>query len=80
LLPSTGCLIAANFPASRCGVAHRFEYDLGLHVRGRITPLAYAEPAAQHRLALMASQWQADIRDMEQQIDLLGQILYPQKG
>jgi hypothetical protein len=29
---------------------------------------------------LMASQWQEDIRDMEQQIDLLGQVLYPQEG
>jgi len=28
----------------------------------------------------MASQWQEDIRDMEQQIDLLGQVLYPQEG
>lgn len=37
-----------------------------------------AARAAERGLALTASQWQADIRDMEQQIDLLGQILYPQ--
>jgi two-component system, chemotaxis family, protein-glutamate methylesterase/glutaminase len=33
--------------------------------------------AAERGLASMAAQWQEDIRDMEQQIDLLGQILYP---
>jgi two-component system chemotaxis response regulator CheB len=39
-----------------------------------------AQRAEQQGLALMASQWQEDIRDMEQQIDLLGQVLYPQEG
>jgi len=47
------------------------EEKLELHQR-------MAERAAQRGLALTASQWQEDIRDMEQQIDLLGQILYPQ--
>jgi two-component system chemotaxis response regulator CheB len=49
------------------------EEKLELHLR-------MAERALQHGLALTASQWQEDIRDMEQQIDLLGRILYPQQG
>jgi two-component system chemotaxis response regulator CheB len=49
------------------------EEKLELHQR-------MAARAAQRGLALTTSQWQADIRDMEQQIDLLGQLLYPQPG
>jgi two-component system chemotaxis response regulator CheB len=49
------------------------EEKLDLHQR-------MAKRAAERGLGLTASQWQADIRDMEQQIDLLGQILYPQQG
>jgi two-component system chemotaxis response regulator CheB len=39
-----------------------------------------AQRATQRGLALTAAQWQDEIREMEQQIDLLGQILYPEKG
>jgi two-component system chemotaxis response regulator CheB len=39
-----------------------------------------AERAAQRGLALTASQWKEEIREMEQQIDILSQILYPDQG
>jgi hypothetical protein len=39
-----------------------------------------AQRAAQRGLALTAAQWQEEIREMEQQIDVLGRILYPDKG
>jgi two-component system chemotaxis response regulator CheB len=49
------------------------EEKLELHQR-------MVERAEQQGLALMASKWQEDLRDLEQQIDLLGQLLYRQEG
>jgi two-component system chemotaxis response regulator CheB len=39
-----------------------------------------AQRATQRGLALTAAQWQDEIREMERQIDILGQILYPENG
>jgi two-component system chemotaxis response regulator CheB len=36
--------------------------------------------AAERGFTLAASQWREDIREMEQQIDMLAQILYPERG
>lgn len=49
------------------------EEKLELHQR-------MAERAEQQGLALTAPQWREDLRDMERQIDILGQLLYRQEG
>ena len=49
------------------------EEKLELHQR-------MVERAEQQGRALTASQWREDLRDMERQIDMLGQLLYRQEG
>ena len=80
------CRVGHAFTAEvlRAGKAEVLEQALWLALRTLEEKIELhrrmVQRAAERGLASMASQWQEDIRDMEQQIDLLGQILYPEKS
>jgi two-component system chemotaxis response regulator CheB len=86
LLPRFRCRVGHAFTADvlRAGKAEVLEQALWVALRTLEEKLELhhhmAQRAAQRGLALTAAQWQEDIRDMEQQIDVLGRILYPEKG